>query len=145
MHELGMDAPLAISKPKRILIVDDEPSILRRLKVNLELQGYEVETAESGALAIERIKENKPDLLVIDLLMPEIDGFELISHIQSSMALADIPVVLLAPFAPDRPLFDTAFLEKLKVGYVIAKPFSPKEVQIVVSRLLTGNDVSDYT
>ena len=62
----------------RILVTDDEPNIVRLIQVNLERQGFQVETANNGAQALEKIRANRPDLLVSDVMMPEMDGFELL-------------------------------------------------------------------
>ena len=66
----------------RILAVDDEPNIVRLIQVNLERMGYQVETANNGVQALEKIRASRPDLVVSDVMMPEMDGFELLSTIR---------------------------------------------------------------
>ena len=68
---------------KMVLVVDDEPHIVRLVEVNLQRAGYQVITASSGAEALEKISDEKPDLVTLDILMPEMDGFEVQEHSQS--------------------------------------------------------------
>ena len=77
----------------RILAVDDEPNIVRLIQVNLERHGYQVETANNGAQALTKIKANRPDLVVSDVMMPEMDGFETIARIRRHPRLKHIPVI----------------------------------------------------
>jgi len=131
-------ANLAMTQPsepngKRVLIVDDEPSIVRLLKVNLERQGYTVQTAENGVHALAKIMVEYPDLLITDVMMPEMDGFELVEHVRRHPALRDLPVVLLTQKSAERDVM---------AGYArgadvyLNKPFNPAELLLVARRLL---------
>ena len=79
----------------RVLVVDDEVNIVRLIQVNLERQGYQVETANNGAQALAKIRESRPDLLVSDVMMPEMDGFELLANVRRDPVLNDLPVIML--------------------------------------------------
>jgi len=131
-------ANLAMTQPsepngKRILIVDDEPSIVRLLKVNLERQGYSIETAENGVQALAKIMAAYPDLLISDVMMPEMDGLELVEHVRRHPALRDLPIVLLTQKSAERDVMN---------GYArgadvyLNKPFNPAELILVTHRLL---------
>jgi DNA-binding response OmpR family regulator len=118
----------------RILAVDDEESIRRILKVNLEQAGYTVETAESGAAALTLLLTNSYDLLISDVMMPEMDGLELIEHIRQSPELSRLPVILLTAQSSENDITR---------GYIkgtdlyLTKPFAPNELRIWVSRMLS--------
>jgi two-component system, OmpR family, alkaline phosphatase synthesis response regulator PhoP len=109
----------------RILAVDDEPNIVRLIQVNLERHGYQVETANNGAQALAKIRENRPDLLVSDVMMPEMDGFELLSSVRRDPMLQDLPVIMLTAKAQDANVME---------GYsrgadmYLTKPFNPAEL-----------------
>jgi len=122
----------------RILVTDDEPNIVRLIQVNLERQGFQVETANNGAQALEKIRVNRPDLLVSDVMMPEMDGFELLSNIRRDPVLENLPVIMLTAKAQDRDVLE---------GYTrgadmyLTKPFNPIELVTFAKRLLqSGND-----
>jgi len=123
----------------RILAVDDEPNIVRLIQVNLERHGYQVETANNGAQALAKIKANRPDLVVSDVMMPEMDGFELLANIRRDPSLMDLPVIMLTAKAQDKDVFE---------GYhygadmYLTKPFNPMELVTFVKRIAQGNNDS---
>ena len=119
----------------RILAVDDEPNIVRLIQVNLERHGYQVETANNGAQALEKIKANRPDLLVSDVMMPEMDGFELMANVRRDPSLMDLPVIMLTAKAQDRDV-----MEGYKTGadMYLTKPFNPAELLQFVKRILSS-------
>jgi two-component system alkaline phosphatase synthesis response regulator PhoP/two-component system response regulator VicR len=124
----------------RILAVDDEPSIRRLIEVNLAREGYQMETAENGAQALAKIRANKPDLLVTDVMMPEMDGFELVKNIRMDATLADLPIIMLTAKAQDRDV-----LEGYQRGadLYLTKPFNPMELKQFVKRLLSDMSGDD--
>jgi two-component system alkaline phosphatase synthesis response regulator PhoP/two-component system response regulator VicR len=124
----------------RILAVDDEPSIRRLIEVNLAREGYQMETAENGAQALAKIRANKPDLLVTDVMMPEMDGFELVKNIRMDASLADLPIIMLTAKAQDRDV-----LEGYQRGadLYLTKPFNPMELKQFVKRLLSDMSGDD--
>jgi two-component system alkaline phosphatase synthesis response regulator PhoP len=79
-----------------ILIVDDESDILFLLRMTLETAGYSVLEAENGAVAIEQMTQTRPDLIITDLMMPVMDGRELIGRIRSSPDLSTLPIILVS-------------------------------------------------
>jgi len=120
----------------RILAVDDEPNIVRLIQVNLERHGYQVETANNGAQALAKIRQNRPDLLVSDVMMPEMDGFELLASIRRDPNLMDLPVIMLTAKAQDKDV-----LEGYKTGadMYLTKPFNPQELLAFVKRILSSH------
>lgn len=81
---------------KRILVVDDEFAIAQLIKLNLEKQGFAVDTAFTGAEAIEKIRANKPDIITLDILMPEMNGFQVLELLKTDSQTKDIPVILVS-------------------------------------------------
>jgi CheY-like chemotaxis protein len=86
---------------KRILIVDDEPDTVAVLRILMEHEGYEVSTASNGKQALDSVAASKPDLILLDQMMPQMDGSEALRHLKSDEATKDIPVVILS--AKDKP------------------------------------------
>ena len=124
----------------RILVVDDELNIVRLIQVNLERHGYQVETANNGVQALEKIRASRPDLLVSDVMMPEMDGFELLSNVRRDPTLNDLPVIMLTAKAQDRDVMD---------GYTrgadmyLTKPFNPAELIAFAKRILSSSSEND--
>ena len=84
--------------PKEILIVDDEPSIVVQIQFLMEQQGYKVIVAKNGEDALDIILKYKPDLILLDIRMPEIDGFEVCKQLKSNEQTRDIPVLFISLF-----------------------------------------------
>jgi two-component system alkaline phosphatase synthesis response regulator PhoP/two-component system response regulator VicR len=124
----------------RVLAVDDEPNILRLIQINLERAGYQVETAQNGAMALEKIRESRPDLLVSDVMMPEMDGFELLANIRRDPTLMDLPVIMLTAKAQDRDVL-TGYQHGADM--YLTKPFNPMELIQFAKRILASNRGDD--
>ncbi|EMS81462.1 MULTISPECIES: response regulator transcription factor [Desulfotignum] len=78
-----------------VLIVDDEPDFVTMLKQDLHSEGYAVEVAYNGVEAIQKVKQSPPDIIVLDIMMPEKDGFAVCSELKNDDRYADIPIILL--------------------------------------------------
>src|SRR5262245_37046771 len=106
---------------KKILAVDDERAILRLVQVNLERAGYRVVMASDGREAMEKVASERPDLIVLDVMMPYMDGFEVLRTLKRNPATRDIPVIMLTAKAQDADIF-----EGLKSGAdcYLTKPFN---------------------
>ena len=90
-----------MARKRRILAVDDERHIVRLIQVNLERAGYEVATAFDGPEALKSVEAEKPDLCVLDVMMPKMDGFEVLKRLQANPETRDIPVIMLTAKAQD--------------------------------------------
>lgn len=120
---------------KRILAVDDEESIVRIIQVNLERAGYKVDTALNGASALTLLLTNRYDLIISDVMMPEMDGMELLEHIRQSPDMVNLPVILLtAQSSPD----DVIRGYGQGTDLYLTKPFSPTELVTWVNRVIIG-------
>ena len=117
--------PNSANASGRILVVDDQPANLRVVSSLLSRHGYEVQTAPDGAEALAMLEARQPDLLLLDMLMPNMDGFALLAEIKQNPDLLRLPVVFLT-VAQDRELLLRAF-DAGAVDYV-TKPFMPEEL-----------------
>jgi two-component system alkaline phosphatase synthesis response regulator PhoP len=109
----------------KILVVDDEVYILHILDFSLNAEGYEVITAEDGEQAIEKAKQEEPDLVVLDVMMPKVDGYEACRKLKQDPKMKDVPVILLT--AKGRDIDRKLGLEVGADDY-ITKPFSPNKL-----------------
>ena len=109
----------------KILVVDDEVYILHILDFSLGAEGFEVITANNGELAIEKAKQDKPDLIVLDIMMPVLDGYETCRRLKREAETKNIPVVLLT--AKGRDVDKRLGYEVGAVDYIV-KPFSPNRL-----------------
>jgi CheY-like chemotaxis protein len=113
----------------RVLVVDDSEVIRELISVNLELEGFEVCTAEDGQDALDRIEQVKPDLVTLDVVMPRLDGFQTVARLRANEATRHIPVVMVTAAAQEG---DLQRGREIGVNAYITKPFQPEElVQIV--------------
>jgi two-component system response regulator VicR len=119
----------------KVLTVDDEPDILELVRLTLRTGGHEVVTAESGPEALERVQKEHFDVIVLDLTMPGMDGFEVLSTLKSDTdeAVSSIPVILLTA--------RTGQLDRIRGGiegalHYLTKPFTPQELQQQVAKVL---------
>ncbi len=118
---------------KRILICDDDPAILRVLEVNLEVEGYDVLLAHHGQEAYEVAVAEHPDLIILDIMMPRLDGYQTCEKLKSNDEVKDIPVVFLSAKAQQS---DIDRGKAFGVADYLTKPFDPTDLLDVVERLL---------
>src|SRR5690348_10073460 len=114
----------------RVLVVDDEQRMVDVLRMKLEMEGYRVIEAGNGLEALERLKADLPDLVVLDVMMPELDGFETLRRIRE---VSSIPVIMLTVRNEE-----TDRIRGLEIGAddYLTKPFSPRELQSRIKALL---------
>jgi two-component system alkaline phosphatase synthesis response regulator PhoP len=124
---------------RKIMAVDDERHIVRLIQVNLERSGYQVITAFDGPDALRKVESDKPDLIVLDVMMPKMDGFEVLKRLQANPETREIPVIMLTAKAQDADVFRGW---ASGVSAYLTKPFNPLELITFVKRILSGRD--DY-
>lgn len=107
---------------KRILVVDDEPRMRRFVRMNLDLEGYDVIEADNGLTALSKVRDEMPDLVLLDVAMPELDGFETLEHIREVSA---VPVIMLTVKSDEE---DRIRGLDLGADDYVTKPFSPREL-----------------
>jgi two-component system, OmpR family, alkaline phosphatase synthesis response regulator PhoP len=129
---------------KRILVVDDETYIVHILEFTLTMEGYEVLTAADGEEALRRLEQDRPDLVVLDIMMPKVDGYEVLRRIRADEEFRHLPVILLS--AKGRPIDRETGLEIGADDYIV-KPFSPRRLLEKIQDLLERarlSQVSNY-
>jgi DNA-binding response OmpR family regulator len=117
----------------KVLVVDDEIYIVHILDFSLGMEGYEVITALDGEQAIERAKSESPDLIVLDIMMPKLDGYETCKQLKADDATRNIPVILLS--AKGRNVDQKVGFEVGADDY-ITKPFSPRKLVERINAIL---------
>jgi len=121
--------------PLKVLVCDDERHIVRLIQVNLERQGYNVVTAFDGKEGLEKIRSERPNLVVLDVMMPYMDGFEVLKTIRREPETENLPVIMLTAKAQDKDVFE---------GYhygadmYLTKPFNPMELISFVKRIFNS-------
>jgi two-component system alkaline phosphatase synthesis response regulator PhoP len=127
-----------MSEKKRILVVDDEPDFCAIVQGQLEKEGFAVELAYDGVQGLEKVKANPPDAIVLDVMMPEMDGYEMCNKLKSDEKYADIPVILLTAVASH--VTSTRYSHRdgmsTEADDYIAKPASAEEIADSIKRLL---------
>jgi DNA-binding NarL/FixJ family response regulator len=119
---------------KRLLVVDDEPNLLRAVAAALRVEGYEVVTARNGREALVRVAESVPDLVISDIRMPGMDGYQLAAQLRASSRTALVPVIFLT--AKDETADRVAGFRSGVDAY-ITKPFEPDELLAVIQNILS--------
>lgn len=119
----------------KILIADDDPTIIHLLSVNLEMEGYQVVVAQDGLQAITKATKDPPDLIILDIMMPNMDGWATRDELLKSPTLADIPVIFLSARAQQADL--RRGLEAGAAEY-ITKPFDPVDLLKIIEEVLAG-------
>ena len=117
----------------RILIVDDEPDVIRLVEFNLSAAGYETVSAVDGAEALKKARALTPDLIILDLMLPEMDGLEVCKLLRRDQNTASIPIIMLTARAAE---MDRVLGLELGADDYVTKPFSPRELVLRVKRLL---------
>lgn len=115
----------------RVLIVDDEPDILLMLRVNFETEGFDTILASDGATALRRIQEDNPDVVLLDIMMPILDGWAVLQEC-SKLDSAPHIIVLSAKAGND----DIARAQKLGAAEYVTKPFDPDQLIRIVNDVL---------
>ncbi len=122
-----------MSLPKTILVVDDEPDIITLLRINFEQQGYTVTTASNGREALEQVAIRKPDIILLDQMMPEMSGLEVAQELKADEATAAIPVVMLS--AKDS-YDDMSQGWQSGIDLYLVKPIDLQELESIVETIL---------
>ncbi|PKM90995.1 MAG: DNA-binding response regulator [Firmicutes bacterium HGW-Firmicutes-12] len=117
----------------KIMVVDDEVSIRELVKFNLEKSGYVVECADDGSKALERILDNPPELLILDLMLPGMDGLDICRHLRQQEKTRMLPIIMLTARVEE---IDRVVGLEIGADDYLTKPFSPRELVARVKSLL---------
>ena len=118
----------------KILVVDDEPTIVRLMEFILARQGHEMLVAVNGEEALEKIRAHAPDLVLLDIMMPRIDGYEVARTVRADPATAALPIIMLSAKAQEEDIRKGV---EIGVDEYITKPFSPEHLVHVVAGYLS--------
>jgi DNA-binding response OmpR family regulator len=120
----------------RILIVDDDPMVTRLVRINLELENFEVVEVWDGKSALEAIKNDRPDLVLLDIMMPQIDGWEILKRLRADPSMRDLPIVLLTAKVQEE---DIARGWNMGADGYILKPFNPVNLAESLREILSAS------
>ncbi|MDI6793899.1 MAG: response regulator [bacterium] len=126
-------------KEPKILVVDDDADIVEVLKLLLEAKGYQVTEAFNGKQGLDKVHEQRPDLVLLDIMMPVMDGWEVCRKLKACKKTADIPVAILTARTEEE---DKERAQKEGAADYITKPFKMEDFIRRVEKLLKGSDLS---
>jgi two-component system alkaline phosphatase synthesis response regulator PhoP len=123
---------------KKVLVVDDEPDFVAVVQSNLEKEGFEVDVAYNGVEGLEKVKTFQPDCIVLDVMMPEMDGFEVCKELKKDEATSDIPIVMLTAVASHVSSTRYSHYDgmSMEADDYLAKPASAEQITNSVRSLL---------
>ena len=120
---------------KKILLVDDEPELVEMVKTRLEANNYEVITASDGKQALDKVRKEKPDLIILDILLPRMDGYNVCGLLKTDIKYNKIPVIMLTVKSQES---DKKKGEEAGAEAYIIKPFEAQELLEEIQKLLKG-------
>jgi DNA-binding response OmpR family regulator len=116
----------------RVLITEDEPNIAESLTFILNREGYDVSTVFDGEAALQRLRSDPPDIMILDVMLPKLNGFEVLKLVKADPALQALPVVILTAKGQAH---DRRMAEEIGASAFITKPFSNRDIVEQVGRL----------
>ena len=125
---------------KRILCIEDEPEMIDLIRLILGRRGFEVIGAAGGKEGLEKVRQEPPDLVLLDLMMPDMDGWEVYQQMKADDKTKEIPVIVVT--AKAQSIDKVLGLHIAKVDDYIAKPFSPQDLLNSVDKVLGGKNAS---
>jgi len=130
---------MAQSKTKKIIIAEDDPAMAEIVGHKLQTSGFEVRHAENGVKAVEMFEADPPDIMLLDLMMPEMDGFQVLEKIRGNTdkKLAATPVIVLSNLWSNKDILKT---ESLKAdGFMVKAYFTPNEILAKINEILSAD------
>ncbi len=122
---------------RRVLVVDDDPTLLRIVAMYLGIEGFDVATAANGEEGLGEVGKQRPDLIILDIMMPGMDGIETCRRIRADPISADIPVVMFSALSGDE---DVERARLVGANHLITKPFNLVGLGSVVRSFFAGDD-----
>ncbi len=123
-----------MAEKRRVLCIEDEPEMIDLMRLILERKGFEVLGAVGGRQGLEAVREHMPDLVLLDLMMPDVDGWEVYRQMKADAQLRQIPVVIVT--AKSQSIDRVLGLHIAKVDDYVTKPFGPNDLTESVERVL---------
>jgi len=128
---------MAKTTKTKILLIEDDTFLVEMYTTKFELEGFEVFSAEDGKKGLEMVKKSEPDIILLDILMPKMDGFAVLDALKKDSQTADIPVILLTNLGQKDDV--KKGFEKGAAGYLIKAHFMPSEVVEKIKKILKEN------
>ncbi len=125
---------------QKILVVDDEPEAVELVEFNLKQAGYAVSTATDGAEALKKARSQTPDMILLDVMLPEMDGFEICKTLRLETSTARTPILMLTAKASE---IDRVLGLELGADDYLTKPFSPRELLLRIKKILARGVVEE--
>lgn len=110
----------------KILIIEDDRYISKMYQLKLSLEGYEVDVAENGKYGVDKVKVMMPDIILLDILMPELDGFEVLKIVKGDAATKDIPVLIMSNLGQEDHI--KKGMQLGAAGYIVKSQYTPSKV-----------------
>ncbi len=134
-----------MSSKAKILVIDDDPDLVEALKMILEMESYEVISAFDGKNGLEKVEEEHPDLVILDLLLPKEDGAVLCRELKGNPRYTEIPILVLTAVAEEvnAKLFPKDEMSSLPADDYAGKPIQPQDLLVRVNKLLTQHEEGD--
>jgi len=123
----------------KILVVDDEEDIVQVVSITLEARGHDVKTAYNGKECLAQIKKDAPDLIILDVMMPKMNGMQVVDHLRNSTQYNHIPIIMLTAATQHARKPDEYWRKKVGVEDYITKPFEPIDLLERVDRVLASH------
>ncbi len=124
---------------KLIYIFDDDEEVCEIMRISLESRGYRVATSTDGETALKMVLEKKPDLMVVDIKMPKLSGYELISEVKKNPNLSDIPIIVITGITSESRRSNEEWKNKIGVQDFISKPFAPLDLIDRIEKIVGTN------
>jgi DNA-binding response OmpR family regulator len=125
-----------VHSDKRILCIEDDPEMIELIRLILRRRGYRVDGADGGRAGLLAVRESPPDLVLLDLMMPDMDGWDVYQQLKADPSTSHIPVIVVTARA--QPIDRVMGLQIAKVDDYIVKPFSPRQLLDSVDRVLAS-------
>ena len=122
------------SNRKKILIIEDDPFITDVYVLKLESEGYDVDTAEDGLVGLKKMQEKKYDIILLDIVMPNLDGFKVLERVRMNPNLSQVPIVILTNLSQKRDI--EKGLNLGAIDYIVKTKFTPTEVAKTINKIL---------
>jgi DNA-binding response OmpR family regulator len=120
----------------KILIIEDDRYISKMYQLKLSLDGFDVQVADNGRIGVEKVKEFKPDIILTDILMPELDGFEVIKAVKAEEESKSTPILIMSNLGQEDHI--QKGLELGALGYIVKSQYTPSKVVDKIKEVLAG-------
>jgi len=125
----------------KILIIEDDRYISKMYQLKLSLDGFDVVVADNGRIGVEKVKEFRPDIILTDILMPEMDGFDVIKAVKADEELKSTPILIMSNLGQEDHI--QKGLELGALGYIVKSQYTPSKVVEKIKEILAGKFVQE--